>query len=135
MANAQKSELIETEVQMLLSINQRDENDQLSRKFYALELEVAKISFFSMSWTIVHELNDRSPLAGFNQEDLVSGHAEWMVLVKGIDEVNQQMVHSRHSYVAEDVVWNARFLPIIDRSGNGRPKVKTRHIGLHELLG
>jgi inward rectifier potassium channel len=134
MVNARRSELIETEVQLLLTINQRDENDQISRKFYALDLEIGKISFFSMSWTIVHELNERSPLAGFTQEDLVSGHAEWMVLVKGIDEVNQQMVHARHSYVAEDVVWNARFLPIIDRSGNGRPKVKTRQIGMYELL-
>jgi inward rectifier potassium channel len=134
MANARRSELIETEVQLLLTINQRDEGGQLTRRFYALDLEVSKISFFSMSWTIVHALTEKSPINGFSHADLLDGNAEWMVLVKGIEEVNQQLVHTRHSYVADDLVWDARFVPVIDRGNNGRPRIHTRHIGRYERL-
>jgi len=46
MGNSSKSELIETEVQVLLAFNQREEDGTTSRKFYPLSLEINKISFF-----------------------------------------------------------------------------------------
>lgn len=134
MANTSRSELIETEVQILMAINQREENGELTRKFYPLTLEISKISFFSLSWTVVHALNDQSPIQHFNAQDLVDGHAEIMVLVKGIDEASQQQVHTRRSFVASDIVWNARFSPIVDHAPGGVPKLITKKIGKHDLL-
>lgn len=132
MVNARKSELIETEVQVLLTVNQTD-NGTASRKFYPLTLEINKISFFSMSWTIVHPLNESSPIYGFSQQDLLDASAEFMVLVKGTDETSQQNVHSRHSYMAEDIIWNAKFSPIMVYEA-GTPRVLTSQISKHELL-
>ncbi len=60
--------------------------------------------------------------------------AEIMVLVKGTDETSQQVVHARRSYTAKDIVWNARFSPVIERLANGVPQVLTRRIGAHEVL-
>jgi inward rectifier potassium channel len=57
-----------------------------------------------------------------------------MVLVKGTDETSQQVVHARHSYSSEEIVWNARFTPVIERAPNGVPKLLTRRIGAHEML-
>lgn len=134
MGNASKSELIETEVQILMAINQRDENGSLSRKFYPLPLEINKISFFSLSWTVVHALNEQSPIFNFSAQEILDANAEIMVLVKGTDETSQQVVHARRSYSGEEVVWNAKFSPVIERSEQGVPKVLTRRIGAHELL-
>jgi inward rectifier potassium channel len=134
MGNAGKSELIETEVQVLLAFNQREADGTLGRKFYPLDLEINKISFFSLSWTIVHALNDNSPIYNLSEEDLLAANAEIMVLVKGMDEASQQAVHSRRSYVAEDIVWNARFKPVIERAPNAMPRMLTRHLGKYELV-
>lgn len=134
MGNASKSELIETEVQVLMAFNQREEDGTLSRKFYTLPLEINKISFFSLSWTIVHALNDTSPIYNFSEQDILDANAEIMVLVKGTDETAQQVVHSRRSYTADEIVWNARFSPVIERSAKGIPTVVTRKIGAHERL-
>ena len=134
MGNASKSELIETEVQVLMAFNQRENDGSLSRKFYTLALEISKVSFFSLSWTIVHALDENSPLFNFSAQDILDANAEIMVLVKGTDETAQQIVHARRSYSADEIVWNARFSPVIERAPNGVPKVLTRKIGLHERL-
>lgn len=134
MGNASKSELIETEVQILMAFNQRDENGGLNRRFYPLTLEINKISFFSLSWTVVHALNEDSPIYNFSAQDILDANAEIMVLVKGTDETSQQVVHARRSYSATEIVWNAKFSPVIERTEQGVPKVLTRRIGAHELL-
>jgi len=134
MGNSSKSELIETEVQVLLAFNQREEDGTMSRKFYPLTLEINKISFFALSWTVVHALNEQSPIYNFSEQDLLNANAEIMVLVKGTDETSQQLVHARRSYAAGDMVWNARFSPVIEHSGDGAPKLLTRKIGRFELL-
>jgi len=134
MINARISELIETEVQLILTINQRDEQGSTSRVFFQLPLQINKISFFSLSWTIVHALDAESPLSGFSQQDLVDSNAEFLVFVKGTDDTNQQIVHTKRSYIAEDVVWNARFRPVLSINKNGIAEVETQLVGEHEVL-
>lgn len=134
MGHAGKSELIETEVQMLIAINQSDESGAVSRRFYPLQLEINKITFFSMSWTLVHPLNERSPIYGFGQQELAEANVEIMVLVKAMEETNQQQVHARRSYTSDEMVWNARFSPAITRNDKGQPQVLLRQIGKYEMV-
>ena len=134
MTNTRRSELIETEVKALVAINQTDDSGNVFRAFFPMPLQVDKISFFSLSWTLVHAINDDSPFFGFSEEDLLESNAEVLVLVKGTDEANQQLVHTRISYTAEEVVWNARFKPVIRRNKRGIPQVITQMIGDYELL-
>lgn len=134
MGNARKSELLETEVQVILAMNQRDDDGMIVRKFYNLPLEISKISFFSLSWTVVHEINEQSSLFEFTKEDLIEANTEILVLVKGTDEANQQLVHARRSYIASDFIWNARFRPVITRNPKGLPHVLVRQLGTYEEL-
>lgn len=134
MGNARKSEMLETEVQMILAMNQQEEDGSTIRKFYGLSLEISKISFFSLSWTVVHGITEDSPLWGFSYDDLVEANTEVLVLVKGTEEANQQLVHARRSYFATDFVWNARFLPVITRNHKGLPHVLVRQMGDYESL-
>jgi inward rectifier potassium channel len=134
MGNARKSELIETEVRIILAMNQPDNEGSVIRRFFPLSLEIDKISFFSLSWTVVHQLTENSPLQGFSPQELIDANAEFLIFVKGIDEVNQQTVHTRRSYIADEVVWNARFQPVISRNSRGLPHVLNRQIGAYESL-
>ncbi len=134
MGHASKSELIETEVQVLIAINQRDEAGSVSRNYYPMPLEINKISFFSLSWTLVHPLDERSPVFGFSEQDLAEANAEVMVLVKAVEDTNQQMVHARRSYTTDEIVWNARFGPVISRNRKGQPQVLLQHIGVYESI-
>lgn len=132
MGNARRSEILEAEAQIVLAINQRAEGDILERKFFNLELEIKRVAFFSLSWTIVHSLDEKSPIYGFTAKELQDALAEFMVMVKGTDEANHQTVNARRSYTADEIVWNARFRPVISRNKWGQPKVLIRQIGEYE---
>jgi inward rectifier potassium channel len=134
MGNARRSEILEAEVQVMLAINQRGEGDAVERKFYNLPLEINRVAFFSLSWTVVHALDDKSPVAGFTEADLQEAAAEFMVMVKGIDEANHQTVNARRSYNWEEMVWNARFSPVVSRNEKGQPYVMMQKIGEYSLV-
>ena len=134
--NPRTSELIETEVKVALAINQTDETTGTqARRFFGLDLEISKISFFSMSWTLVHPLDENSPLYGVTLDQMREGNAEIMILVSGTDESTEQVVHARRSYVAEEMVWNAKFAPIMSKSKDlTRTVIHTRKVSDYELL-
>ncbi|MBK9337722.1 MAG: hypothetical protein IPM98_14625 [Lewinellaceae bacterium] len=83
---------------------------------------------------MVHAINDKSPLWGLSQQELQDSNAEFMVLVKGTDEANQQVVHARRSYTGEEIVFNARFKPMIGRNAQGIPQVMVRQMGAYEIV-
>jgi inward rectifier potassium channel len=115
-ANKQKSQMVEVEVRVMYSIMEED-----VRKFYSLILEYHKIVFFPSIWTVNHPIDEDSPLFGKSKDDLLEGKAEFLVLIKGFDDTFSTNVHSRLSYTADELIWNAKFTNIfgIDDDGNG----------------
>jgi inward rectifier potassium channel len=103
-----RNEIIELEAQVLYSSVHADG----VRRYSALTLERNKVTFFPLSWTIVHPIDDASPLAGKTPQELEQAGAEILVLLSGIDETFEQTVHARSSYRADEIVWNARFQSI-----------------------
>jgi len=107
--NRRRSEIIQLEAQVLFSAVEPDNRGGSVRRYALLPLERNKVTFFPLSWTIVHPIDGASPLAGKTPEDLERAEAEILVLLSGIDEAYEQTVHARSSYRAGEIVWNARF--------------------------
>lgn len=107
--NRRRNEIIQLEAQVLFSALEPDNRGGTVRRYAALSLERNKVTFFPLSWTIVHPIDSASPLAGRTPEELERTQAEILVLLSGIDEALEQTVHARSSYRADEVVWNARF--------------------------
>src|SRR6266849_4229238 len=127
-----RNEIIQLEAQVLFSSLEPDQRGGTVRRYSPLPLERNKVTFFPLSWTVVHPIDDASPLAGKTPEDLERTQAEILVLLSGIDETFEQTVHARSSYRADEIVWNARFrsmfLPTDSRS---RISVDIRQV--HEI--
>jgi inward rectifier potassium channel len=104
-----RSEIIELEAQVLYTAFETDARGGQVRSYRLLPLERNKVTFFPLSWTIVHPVDETSPLAGKSPEDLERDEAEILVLLTGVDETFEQTVHARTSYRADEIVWNARF--------------------------
>jgi inward rectifier potassium channel len=103
------NEIIELEAQVLYTSFETNDRGQLVRRYRFLSLERNKVTFFPLSWTIVHPIDESSPLNGKSREDLEREEAEILVLLTGVDETYEQTVHVRTSYRADEIVWNARF--------------------------
>jgi inward rectifier potassium channel len=80
------------------------------------------VTFFPLAWTIVHPINESSPLFGWNQEQLLQSHAEFLILLSGTDEVFAQIVHSRSSYTAAEVLWGFKFAKLF-QDGDDVPTI------------
>jgi inward rectifier potassium channel len=113
-ANARRNQIIELEAKVLFARFEEVDGRPL-RRFYPLKLERDRVVFFPLSWTIVHPIDETSPFYGMSAEDLRKTMGEFLVLLTGFDETFSQTVHARSSYLAEEVVWNARFADIFNR--------------------
>jgi len=111
-ANARSSQLIELEATVMLA-RFEDHGGRQVRRFYPLVLERDSVTFFPLSWTIVHPIDEASPLRGLTREDLRQMDAEFLVLLTGIEETFAQKVHARSSYRWDEVVWGAKFADIL----------------------
>ena len=100
--------LSEAEVKVNLAM-QIEENGKMMNRFYTLDLEISKINSLALSWTIVHPIDEKSPLYNFNYTDMVNAKIEALVFVKAFDEVFSNTVVQRFSYIASEVVWGAKF--------------------------
>lgn len=108
-ANTKQNELIEVEASVVLSYSDPATN---KREFEALPLEVSKINFLPLSWTIVHPIDEKSPIYNVSKEELVKRDAELIILIKAINDTYSQNVYSRMSYKAHEFEDNAKFVPV-----------------------
>jgi inward rectifier potassium channel len=81
-----------------------------------MKLEISKINTLTLSWTIVHVINEESPFYNLTKEDLINAKAEILVFVKAFDESFSNTVVSRSSYVASEMVFGAKFRVMYHRS-------------------
>jgi inward rectifier potassium channel len=109
-ANARSNELIEVEAKLLLSRFKPGGG----REFIPLRLEREKVVFFPLSWTVVHPIDEASPLWGATSDDLLASQTEFLILLTAFDESFSQTVHARSSYSAENVIWGARFASVFN---------------------
>lgn len=100
--------LSEAEVKATLAMKVQDDG-HTSNKFYNLNLDISKINSLTLSWTIVHAINEQSPFYNLTKEDLVASNAEILVFVKAYDETFSNNVISRTSYVASEFIFGAKF--------------------------
>ena len=120
--NRRDSQLIEVAPKITLSRFETDDGVRI-RKFHALALEREKVAFFPLPWTVVHPVDENSPLYGWSEQQLIEAQAEFFVLLTAIDETFSETVHSRTSYTAHEVVWNAKFARIFKDDGKHAPSM------------
>jgi len=71
------------------------------------------------SWTVMHVIDEASPLFGMTPELLASHEIEFLASVVGTDDTSLQPVHGRHRYLDTDVAWGARHVDILSEGADG----------------
>lgn len=131
-SNKKQYELIESEANVTMTMNNPLTN---KREFYNLNLEISKINYLALSWTIVHPIDENSPLNGLNLSDLEKADVEIMILIKAINDTFSQTVHSRYSYKAQDIIENAKFKPLNqEATTKGKLKIAVNDIHHFDVL-
>jgi inward rectifier potassium channel len=108
--NQRANLLMEVEAKVLLMTVEGVQGN-LKRTYHALPLERPGVQFLPLTWTVVHPIDEQSPLAGKTAQDLERLQAELLILIKGYDDTFSQVVHTRYSYRYDELLWDQRFVP------------------------
>jgi inward rectifier potassium channel len=134
-ANRYNTSLMNMKAQITLSILDPDTLDaagQAIRRFMPLALERDMINFFPSSWTIVHPIDEASPLYGMTHDDLKKVAPELMIILNGFDESFDQNVYIRFSYNIDEFIWGAKFIKIFGFDDEGNATVDLGNLDTHE---
>lgn len=135
LVNQRNSNLSNVEATVLISLFERDNTSgNPKRKFYRLELEYDKIRFFPSTWTIVHPIEGDSPLINLDELDLKNQKVEISIFIEAFDENLSQIIHTRHSYMSDEIISNAKFKPSYTIDKNGYTNVDINTIGDYDML-
>jgi len=93
-----------------------EENGLKTNKFYNLELELDHINALSLSWTLVHPINENSPLYTFTEDDFKKNSGEILVFITTFDDMFSNTVAARTSYTFDEIIYGAKFETMYNRS-------------------
>ena len=105
--------LVNVEVKLTVALRVM-EDAVLKTKFFNAPLDISKANTLISNWTLVHIINEDSPLFGLNKEDIKNAQVELLIFVQGFDESFSNTVISRSSYSYEDFVYGAKFVPMFN---------------------
>lgn len=120
MVNQRNSVLLNTKVDVLLSMAEENEQKEiLTRQYYNLPLQTDFVRYFPLTWTIVHEIDEESPLFGLSISDIKCRLAELLILVETFDETYSQSVIKKHSFADHQWVTGVKFKRNFHADENG----------------
>lgn len=114
--------LMDAEVKLTMGMRVM-RNGEEKNEFYTLNVEFSKINALILNWTIVHPINEESPVHGMSLEELKNARAEVLVYLKAYDEGFSNTVVARTSYTADEIIEGAKFKPMYERSSSGEATI------------
>jgi inward rectifier potassium channel len=89
------------------------------RRVYDLPLVRSQHPMFMLGWTIMHVIDDTSPLKSETAESLHAGGAVFVLSLSGTDETTGQVLMARAEYSSDDIRWDATFHDILEVAQDG----------------
>jgi len=126
--NRRPNALMEVEATVILMFVEGEPGQQ-KRKFQTLPLERETVDFLALTWTLVHPIDESSPLFGKTKEDMEQKQMEVIILLKAFDETFSQSVRARYSYRFDEIAWNAKFTPAFDFDETGTMVLNINKVG------
>lgn len=118
-ANKRRNQILEAQIQVYLMRDEISSEGQFMRRFHDLRLLRQRTPSFTLSWSVMHPVDEHSPLYGMTPESLVQSQTAIVISLSGIDETVAQTIHARHTYTAQDILWNHRFVDIFYDAPDG----------------
>ena len=120
LVNGRSNQLIEVGVKVLFArfVN---EDGRFVRRFDFLELERKNVTFLPLALTVVHPIDEKSPLYGMADEDYLRTDAEILILLTATDETFSQTVHTRSSYKPHEIRCGYKFVNLYNEVADGQP--------------
>jgi inward rectifier potassium channel len=102
------------------------------RQLHELALSNATFPLFSMTWTVMHEIDENSPLAGYDPERLKEGDVRLVLTVEACDPVIGAAIHDMRIYSADEVLFGMHYAEAVTLDDRLRPVADLTRLSLVE---
>ena len=96
------------------------------RRIVDLPLVRSQHPAFSLGWTIMHVIDEASPLRHETAQSLLAKDASIILSVTGTDDTTGQVLSARTEYTSENIHWNAAFPDLLEEAADGTLHVDYR---------
>jgi inward rectifier potassium channel len=125
-ANRRRNEILEAQVTVMLLRDELNAEGVEMRRFHDMAVVRPHTPMFALTWTVIHPIDQTSPLFGESRESLLRAHGHVVVSISGIDEIFSQTIYARHTYQASEIRWNNRLADILTRAADGHRQIDYR---------
>ena len=117
--NERGNQIVNAEIRVVLVKTETTHEGKTFYRMLDLPLTRERALSLSRSWTVMHVIDERSPLAGQKVESLREMDAELHITVVGLDDTFMQTVHAGHRYLAREILWRHRHADVLSERPNG----------------
>src|SRR5262249_43276251 len=129
--NERANHVADAQMRMAIIRTTVTQEGEIVRRVLDLHLVRSQTPAFILTWTGMHIIDEHSPLFGFSAAELRSQETQLLVTGIGHDDTFASTIHARYAYTADEIVWNMRFVDVIQNGPNsGRIVDYTR---FHEM--
>jgi inward rectifier potassium channel len=117
-ANARQNVIAEARAKLRILRQETSPEGYMLRKLYDLTLVRDQHPVFKLGWTLMHVIDESSPLFGETAETLKESDTSLLVTLEGVDESTSQTMQARHLWTCDQLYWHHRFVDIMsERDG------------------
>jgi inward rectifier potassium channel len=127
-ANQRANQILDANIVVSFASQKVSKEGIAMRRLEELKLVRARTPLFALSWTIMHSIDETSPLYGQTPETLIENQVELIALVSGTDETLSETIFARQAYAPRNILWNRRFADVLSVTEGGR-----RVVNLHRF--
>jgi inward rectifier potassium channel len=118
-ANARQNIVMEASARLRLLRDEVTPEGFRIRRIQDLPLIRHRHPVFLFGWTLLHVIDEASPLAGETGQSLSIARAYLLLTVIGADETTGQSLMARQEYPAASIRWNHRYVDILSTDADG----------------
>ena len=119
MANERLNRIVEATARLTLVRTELTVEGETIVGLHDLRLTRERNPVFALTWTLVHPIDESSPLHGRDAAQLAADQSRLVVSVTGHDETMAASVFTGREYSAEDLVFGGRFADILHTKSDG----------------
>ena len=122
-ANARQNVIVDATAQLHVLFDTVSREGTRLRRLHDLKLQRQHHPMFVLSWTLMHVIDEHSPLYGLDADALTGLHAGFILSISGSDEITRQSMASRHVFRHDDIRWNHQYQDLLYTDEQGEDHV------------
>ena len=131
-ANARTAVLTDAMARLNILLSEIGVDGRVLHRAQELRLERTHLPIFPLFWTLMHVLDERSPLHGYDSTRAIEANAQVFVTIEARDPMLATTVHDLRNYSAKEIRFGMRYADALTTAQDGTPVLDLTRIGALE---